>query len=502
LPLPIEILASLLPQQAVNELARIARFEESARISKQAALAIMKVPYPADSHGRIERAERLERAIGYGDRTAIRWLRLYVAALRGETVGAKTTVELWQTFVENDTKLTREEQSDASSVEIVVDMRHLLGDFHELHGDHALAFEARKQVNQAVFADDDEVIRWLDWLLRRSAWPAVIDLAERNEARFDRKSVLLYGLAEAQLRMGVDPVTRDATCDRANTVMPKNDDTERYFTAAYLQDERGLFDWAEREYRHIIKHGGQDSVNRAFAANRLAEMLYNDGHGKEAYDVMHALMEEMKESEIVRQVVEDRWGSNLAALKSRMNLYLATHHRDQKNHQREREYLKRGLKLDPTEADVLIAMYRVKDADEEWRKKTRRAINNTIESFRRNIYDSRRVSEGAGNNENNGGQSLSGALNQLAWLVANTEGDYAEALRMSKKSLELDPGDAGVMDTLARCYYSVNDYENGVKYQRWAVQRNPHNGLMHKQLDLFEKALATSRSDAPDGADR
>ena len=118
-----------------------------------------------------------------------------------------------------------------------------------------------------------------------------------------------------------------------------------------------------------------------------------------------------------------------------------------------------------------------------------RLINNAREQFRRNIYDARRAAEAAQRDEDQP-LSLSGALNQLAWLVSNTEGDFAEALRKSKQSLQLDPGNAGILDTLGRCYYSVKDYENAVKYQRWALQRSPHEGHIRQQLELFEAALA------------
>ena len=137
-------------------------------------------------------------------------------------------------------------------------------------------------------------------------------------------------------------------------------------------------------------------------------------------------------------------------------------------------------------------MYRIDDGDTAWKTKTIRAIQDASERFRRTILDSRRASEqGSGREEPS--MPLPNALNQLAWLVSNTEGDYTEALRMSKKSLELEPGDAGIMDTLGRCYYSVKDYENAVKYQRWAHERSPHDGHIRRQLELFEKALADSQ---------
>ncbi len=84
--------------------------------------------------------------------------------------------------------------------------------------------------------------------------------------------------------------------------------------------------------------------------------------------------------------------------------------------------------------------------------------------------------------------------NQLAWLVGNTEGDYQEALRCSQKSIELRPNVAGYLDTLGRCYFSVGDFSNAVKYQLQAIELDPHSGQMNRQLVVFREALAKAES--------
>jgi tetratricopeptide (TPR) repeat protein len=84
--------------------------------------------------------------------------------------------------------------------------------------------------------------------------------------------------------------------------------------------------------------------------------------------------------------------------------------------------------------------------------------------------------------------------NQFAWLIANTEGDFDESLRCSRRSLELQPNRAGFLDTLGRCYYAKGDYVNAVKYQTQAVALEPHSPQMLAQLSLFETALEAQRA--------
>jgi tetratricopeptide (TPR) repeat protein len=84
--------------------------------------------------------------------------------------------------------------------------------------------------------------------------------------------------------------------------------------------------------------------------------------------------------------------------------------------------------------------------------------------------------------------------NQWAWVVSNTEGDFQKAIRYSHRSLELnDNGEAGAasyLDTLGRCYYAAGDFETAVKYERQAIEKVSYMQVMHRQLALFEKALA------------
>jgi Flp pilus assembly protein TadD len=84
--------------------------------------------------------------------------------------------------------------------------------------------------------------------------------------------------------------------------------------------------------------------------------------------------------------------------------------------------------------------------------------------------------------------------NQWAWLVANTEGDYAKAVEHSKRSLELAPDEPSYLDTLGRCYYAAGDLENAVKTQRRAVELAPHYQVMRRQLAQFERELAAKQS--------
>ena len=81
---------------------------------------------------------------------------------------------------------------------------------------------------------------------------------------------------------------------------------------------------------------------------------------------------------------------------------------------------------------------------------------------------------------------LATLLNQVAWLVSNTEGDFEKAVRQSRRSLELVPHSAASLDTLGRCYYAADDLENAIRYQQRAVRMEPYQHQIRRQLEFFQ----------------
>jgi tetratricopeptide (TPR) repeat protein len=100
--------------------------------------------------------------------------------------------------------------------------------------------------------------------------------------------------------------------------------------------------------------------------------------------------------------------------------------------------------------------------------------------------------------------------NQVAWLVANTEGDFDEAIRLSEKSVELEraslaregPGLGeerlgGNLDTLAHCYAAKGYYAAAVKAQTEASRLIPYSRVIANKLDLFRSKLPATEQNDP-----
>ncbi len=153
----------------------------------------------------------------------------------------------------------------------------------------------------------------------------------------------------------------------------------------------------------------------------------------------------------------------------------ACHYEQEHNFNIQRVELQSAIKQDATDADVLIAMYRMADADDAWMADTRERIQKLARKTEEKIEDQ---------------PNDPLPYNQWAWLIANTEGDFQKAVRYSRRSLELEPETASFLDTLGRCYYSAGEYEKAAEAQRKAVALIPHMQVMQRQLRQFEKKLA------------
>ncbi len=139
------------------------------------------------------------------------------------------------------------------------------------------------------------------------------------------------------------------------------------------------------------------------------------------------------------------------------------------------------MKADPGDVDVLIACYRLAEQPPEYHAKIVALIKKEAAASHELIAETASREQTAEESE------LASLYNQFAWLIGNTEGDLDEALKYSRKSVELIPTEGGFYDTLARVYFAKGDLENAVKQQTKAAELEPHSGLIRRQLEFFRK---------------
>lgn len=450
--------------KGIPALCRLVRFESSAVLSKTAALELLTrgragVP-PAETLVAL-----LREHLGSSRRPGARWLTIF-ACYREDPPRA---IADWEKAVaaEEEVLRTSPQQTEAR---IVVVMRRTQINWLEKQGRKPEAVAVMRRLIDLEKGDPDTLIDLVEWLMEQKAWKVLDEVAQKFSARFVRVPMLLYSMARSQAAQG-DQAKAEETAQRALRLNPepRNEAYIQHAQVARQLWQQGLFAWAEREYRYVIDRGAPQHVLTVTAQFQLSEMLHDQRQDRPAAEVLAACDQLLGKD---RNGEEEIGNRTVKEIRSRMHYFFACHWSEQGEPAKARQALDAALAACPTDVDVLIACYRVTDATPEYRQKIRELIRKAADEFREQI------------NENSDDTNM---MNQFAWLIGNTEGDYDEALKYSRLSVQNKPEIGGYYDTLARVYYAKGEYQSAVEYQTKALELDPHSGLIARQLELFKK---------------
>lgn len=497
----VEELARLGDGDGVAGLSRIARFDRSPLVSRMAALAIIRPTERSTARTQVD-PDVVSRELADSTRVAAAWLRQYLTQLRDSGAAAAS----WQKLID-DEAARLEQRADETSAEIVAGLLWNLADVHRQLGDkQATSADVDRMIGLAPDAMEQTAIELMSWLIEHKSWDVLDDFLAKHQPKFDQSKRPLYYAALVRARQGKAELAEELAEKAAQL---DSHATLESFVAAKDLEEHGQFDWAVREYRRAIDgqrttaDDGQKIASHEGIISRvyLASLLHDYEQHREAADVLeplvHAIQGEGQPGQLYVELLR-YWRGRLAlperkAVAARYHYYLACHHRAEEDWKRVQDELQLAIEFDNTDADVLIAMYRVPDADDKWREAVRQRIRELCRQFQQQIDEEPNDPD---------------AYNQWAWLVSNTEGDFQKAIRYSHRSLELIPPSAGdsaggsFLDTLGRCYYAAGDFQNALKYQRQAIEKVDYMQVMHRQLALFEKVLAEQTTKPePENAD-
>jgi tetratricopeptide (TPR) repeat protein len=453
--------------KGVASLCRLVRFEPSPVLAKSAALQLLSRGRGGDPPS-AEYVGLLREHLGSSRRPGARWLMIF-ARYRDDP--AKALAE-WDKAAGEEEEVLRESPQQTEP-RIVVLMRRMQIAWLDKRGRKDEAVAVMRRLIDLEKGDPDTLTDLVEWLMEQEAWKVLDEVAQKFAHRFAHAPLLLYAVAQSQAAQG-EAAKAEETATRAFALNPgSGNDAMRLHAqvAGQLWRRRGLFAWAEREYRYVIEKGLPQHVLTIEVQSRLAEMLHDQGQDLKAADVLADCNKLLGNDRNGDEEIGDRM---VKEIRSRMHYFYACYWQAQSDQAKARQSLDAAVAACPNDVDVLIACYRVTDATPEYRQKIRDLIRKAADEFREQINDTAEDSN---------------MMNQFAWLIGNTEGDYDEALKYSKLSVQNNPEIGGFYDTLARVYYAKGNYPLAVEYQTKALGLDPHSGLIAKQLELFKKKL-------------
>ncbi|MCG8450335.1 MAG: hypothetical protein MI725_12260 [Pirellulales bacterium] len=478
-------------------LCRMARFDPSPRLARYAALAVLSRRDAPEAQLRTTILEEL----GEGQSVPVKWLRVYADQLQDSTSLDKR----WLPLIDAEVALVRQEAEETELTTVFRLLRYHLE--LSLQATDAQAIFATLQRRTDLIVDlpraphevlyeklNRPIIEALIsnlsqfrgtaqapvalaalWTIEHQQWEALRLLEDHYRQAFQKDRLLLYVSAFAQGQQGNRKISEELA-ERAFQI--ELDDANLNNVFADIIGELGRHDWAEREWQYVIDTAPITEPSSLWARSDMAlYRLHDRGEDQAAAALLDEALQALEASPKTKvDLTENRASRNrMKALRAQQEYCLASHYKAQGDFEAQRKHLDEALKYNPADPDILIAMYHLEDADEEYHQKVRRRILSICRNLELAI-------EKTPSHQRN--------LNHWAWLVSNTEGDFQKAIEYSHRSLKLAPGSASYLDTLGRCYYAAGDLENALHYQRQAVAKHPHLQVMQRQLALFEKEFA------------
>jgi tetratricopeptide (TPR) repeat protein len=460
----ITVLAGKSQAEGLAALCRLVRFERSVQLSKEAALAVMDQKRPAKADWP-ERSRIIREETQLSKRSAARWLAAYAQfASRPEEALAA-----WKGILEEENEQTKRLPThEQRSIQAGLFRQQVIMLLEAEQQDEALV--AMRRMLDIENSDSQSLAELIQWVIRQEAWPLVDEVAQRLDGQLTGNAYLMYLVAQAHDLRG-DTEAAEAMAAKA---LGQAGDIDGHFRLAYQLHQNGLLKWAEREYQAVIAPKGQaaDSPFISYTYGLLGELLNDQQRFGEAADKLEEYVKTMAPKPRGRpgRGAGERSRDQVLA---RMHFFRAKQHAAEKDTAKQIEHLHKALEHDATEADVLIALYRAEQSPEE-HKKVLAKIRNAAALFKQRLVTAPEDTMW---------------MNQYAWLVGNTEGDYDEAIRHSQRSLELAEEEqmGGYLDTLAHCYAAKKDYETALKHQARALELEPHSGEIRRAYERFKR---------------
>lgn len=313
----------------------------------------------------------------------------------------------------------------------------------------------------------------LAWLTDHGLPEAVDLLADRLDAEV-KEPLVLYAAANACRRRGDEPRAAALAALAREQYGSEGVDMSRRLQAAMLLARWGAADWAFAEYREILDDPEAPVGEYALAGILGAEFLHDEARDAEAAEVLRRVLEGRSDDDGMEQILM-RLERDPRSVRSRMLYFAACAAAARGDTAEQRRLVEDSLRTYGKDVDSLIAIHRLSADSPDRHGDAQVRIARALEQIEEEIQALPDESDG---------------YNEYAWLAANTEGDIRKATRYSKRSLEQSFDSSSYLDTLAHCRAAAGDLAAAVRTQRLAARQEPHNRMIRRNLERFERMAA------------
>ena len=478
----LDRLARLKDAGGLEALCRLIRFDQTNWLAETAVARILKT-VPDDRPFSKKEAEIIQKQLGQTRGRAADWLRGYVRFGENPTEAMADWNRLLRAEVDRQKKaatpLPQKIFQSLLEKQIGWTLRLGANPTHVKDTLEIVSLASRGKISPS------QVDSLTDWITTRQSWKTFPGDLKRFCFYWDlNPQFCLYQVAQIHREKGESNAAEEAAQKGFEIESDQIGSTQASLRLGIADRLAtcGLFDWARREYLHVAETSGKNQAEknqpgiletRMAARVALAEMLHDQGQNLEAAEALTELLEK-KSADLPGLKVQSGSVDGID-YQARKEYFYACHYAQQNDPLKQKESLRKAYAIDPNDVDVLIGLFQTTKASKEAHEKIRLQIRHVLDEMRAlrkkpSHYHSVFL------------------LNQMAWLIGNTEGDFSEAVRLSRQSLQIRPKTAGYLDTLAQAYFAKGDLENAVKTQIQAVELSPYSKQITEKLALFRRA--------------
>ncbi len=489
----IDQLAEVANRAGAPALVRIANYERSLRLSRHAAMAIMKQT-PSEVVGmRLRTGEKILQALITTDRLASDWLLAYGTDLTTNTYGAQK----WRDLIKVQREKIQKELVHTSTEPSMLELVRVCATRASKHGLTDEAISLASLHSDLIPPTTRGLIDACSWAIDQQLHQFVLELQRQHRRMFSEHPMLLYGAAEAhqiagatetgqelaKLALQMNPLPNQVAGESQMQPRAVEESARAHREIANQLAERGRFDWAEGELRLIIDSLDIASNPAAIARADLAVLLGDLERHRDVANLLQPLVDRIEKDDKLKQQLIRLTSFNYSYMVSSAQYHSGLALINEGDVDQARPLLAQAFQRYPVNVDILISMHRL-DGDETWRSLVDRTLDVTVRQVEQSIQDVRDDAKRFGQPIT---QELGYQLNQYAWLVANTRGNQEKALNYSLESLNIS-NDGAKMDTCARCYFATGDFDNAMRMQKLALKQMPYSPPLLRQLKLIEDA--------------
>ncbi len=465
----IEQLARLEPRDAMPCLLAVTRFEANETHSAIAAVELIAGNFDARD---------ICTAVAHSPRAGSMWLRIWY----GEYVTENEFIAAWHPMIDRIL-------SDVSNTggfalpEHLCTLFRLTADRYWRCGESRMANELVRSLGDAATGNPVHLMELYDWLRLRGQNECALEFMDREGTEFGDNPAMACRRAEVLFRIGREEEADQLVSQAARSV---GGDLSLAIEVAEGLRANGLGRWGKSILQQALAARSEKSPARVAACRCLSRLYQESGEFRLAAETLDGVTRLSTSGNDDSPVKTDPEEVEIRA-QAALCWFLYQHEAGETA--AAKQSILAGLSLNPCHSELLVVARSLPVGDEHWSASVDELIELALK-LREN--DITRLQRGSGvdlRDQLTCRHQLAGQLNSWAWLAARSGKQLGRAESYSRQALEIVPGNADLLDTLAACLNARGRHIEAIAVQQQAVRRAPWNAEIQSGLARYRQAL-------------